>query len=252
MASPRSLPSRVLPSVSYGPFRQIGAVPWLLLAALMRVLAFGGGLIAVPAIVIADVSLLLAFVIVTWKMVTITNGQTSLAERGLAQQLVMTRSVLVPIFGLLIAATCVAGLSGLTAEPGQLMMGFDGIAFDQATHIGRLWSPIVAAIVLLMVLQVDEGQKPNLFRAMRELLRRAAWLVPGALLVAVLSILLHPVQGWFRSVITGLWFKADAPQGIKIALFFSYVVIFATIRLWLTVAILVLALRRSYRSGAQG
>ncbi len=218
----------------------------------MRVFASAGGLIAVPAIIIADVSLLLAFVIVTWKMVTMTNGQTSLAERGLAQQLAMTRSVLVPIFGLLIAATCAAGLSGLITEPGQLMMGFDGIAFDQATHIGRVWSPIVAAIVLLMVLQVDEGQKPNLFRAMREFLRRAAWLVPGILLVAVLSILLHPVQGWFRAVISGLWFKADAPQGIKIALFFSYVVIFATIRLWLTVAILVLALRRSYRAGAQG
>lgn len=218
----------------------------------MRVFASAGGLIAVPAIIIADVSLLLAFVIVTWKMVTLTNGQTSLVERGLAQQLAMTRSVLVPIFGLLIAATCVAGLSGLVAEPGQLMMGFDGIAFDQATHIGRVWSPIVAAIVLLMVLQVDEGEKPNLFRAMREFRRRAAWLVPGVLLVAALSILLHPVQGWFRFVITGLWFKADAPQGIKIALFFSYVVIFATIRLWLTVAILVLALRRSYRSGAQG
>ncbi len=218
----------------------------------MRVLAFGGGLVAAPAIVIADVSLLLAFVIVTWKMVTMTNGQTSLAERGLAQQLAMTRSVLVPIFGLLIAATCAAGLSGLIADPGQLMMGFDGIAFDQATHIGRVWSAIVAAIVLLMVIQVDEGQKPSLFRAMGELLQRAAWLVPGTLLVAALSILLHPIQGWFRSVITSLWFKADAPQGIKIALFFSYVVIFATIRLWLTVAILVLALRRSYRSGAQG
>lgn len=217
----------------------------------MRVLAFGGGLIAVPAIVIADMSLLLAFVIVTWKMVAMTNGQTSLATSSFAQQLTMTRRVLVPIFGLLLAATGLAALSRLIAEPGQLMMGFDGIAFDQATHIGRLWSPIVAAIVLLMVLQVDEEQKPNLFQAMREFLRRAAWLVPGALLVAALSILLHPVQGWFRSVITGLWFKADAPQGIKIALFFSYVVIFATIRLWLTVAILVLALRCSYRSGAQ-
>ena len=45
-----------LPSVSYGPFRQIGAVPWLLLAAFMRVIAFGGGITALPAIVIADVS----------------------------------------------------------------------------------------------------------------------------------------------------------------------------------------------------
>ncbi len=215
----------------------------------MRVLASGGGLIAFLAIVIANVSLLLAFVIVTWKMITMTHGQTSLATRGLVEQLTMTRRVLVPIFGLLVVATGLAAMSRLLAAPGQLMMGFDGIAFDQSSQVGRLWSAIVAAIVLLMVLQVDQHEKPSLFRAMREFLRRAVWLVPGVLLVAALSILLHPVQSWFRSMIMDLWFKADAPQGIKIALFFSYVVIFATIRLWLTVAVLVFALRRSYRSG---
>lgn len=251
MAFSRLLPSRALPSASYGPFWRIGAVPWLLIAALMRVVAFGGGLIALPALVIADVALLLAFVIVTWKMVAMTNGQTSLATASFSRQLTMTRRVLVPIFGLLLAATALAALSRLLAEPGLLMMGFDGIAFDQRSHIGRFWSGIVAAIVLLMVLQVDAHEKPSLLRALREFLRRAAWLVPGALLVAALSILLHPIQGWFRATITGMWFKADASQGIKIALFFSYVVIFATIRLWLTVAVLVFALRRSYRSGAR-
>ena len=34
-----------LPSVSYGPFRQIGALPWLMVAATMRVIAFLGGLV---------------------------------------------------------------------------------------------------------------------------------------------------------------------------------------------------------------
>jgi hypothetical protein len=252
MTTPRVLALRALPSVSYGPFRPIGAVPWLLLAALMRVVAFGGGLLAVPATVIADISLLLAFVIVTWKMVAITHGRTSLATYGLGQQLAMTRSVLVPVFGLLVVATALAASSRLVAQPLQLLMGFDGIAFDQATHLGRLWSAIVAALVLLMILQVDEHEKPSLFPALREFLRRAAWLVPGVLLVAALSILLHPVQGWFRTAIVGMWFETDTPRGIKIGLFFSYVVIFATIRLWLTVAILVFALRRSYRSGAGG
>jgi len=132
------------------------------------------------------------------------------------------------------------------------MLGFDGIAFDQTTHHGHLWSAFVAALVLLMVLQVDEERKPSLFAAMREFGRRAGWLVPGVLLVAAISILLHPVQSWFRLLIRDAWLAEGVPKALRSALFFSFVVIFATIRLWLTVAILVLALRQSYREPLEG
>ncbi len=252
MSSFRSLSRISLPSVSYGPFRQIGAVPWLLLAALMRVVAFGGGLLALPAILIADVALLMAFVIVTWRMILMSRGQTDLGQLKLAQQLKMTRAVLVPVFVLLIVAAVAAGCSGLFEQPQEFMLGFDGIAFDQRTHFGRLWSALVAALVLMMVLQVDESAKPSLFGALRQFGQRAGWLVPGVLLVAAISILLHPVQGWFRMLIRDVWFGEGMPTGIKALLFFSFVVIFATVRLWLTVAVLVFALRQSYRVPASG
>ncbi|CAD5257140.1 conserved membrane hypothetical protein [Bosea sp. 62] len=214
----------------------------------MRVLAFAGGLIAVPAIVIADVSLLMAFVTVTWRMVMASHGRTGLGQLGLPAKLKMARSVLLPVFGLLVMAAIVAAGSGLFARPQEFILGFDGIAFDQRTHPGRVWSAFVAAVVLMMVLQVDENAKPSLPRAIKEIGRHALWLVPGILLAAAVSILLHPIQGWFRELIVDAWFKKGAPQDLKIVLFFSYVLIFATIRLWLTVAILVFALRQSYRT----
>ncbi|HEV7259032.1 MAG TPA: hypothetical protein VGN82_14735 [Bosea sp. (in: a-proteobacteria)] len=245
----RHPPARMtLPSVSYGPFRQIGALPWLMVAATMRVIAFFGGLIALPAVVIANIALLLAFVVVTWRMIEVTRGRTSLGDLGFSQQSRMARTVLLPVFGLLIAATIVAAASGLVEQPGDFMLGFDGIAFDQRTDHGRLWSAFVAALVLLMVLQVDEDAKPSLVRAMREFARRAAWLVPAVLVVAAASLLLHPVQSWFRFLIRDVWAGQGVPTNVKVLLSFSYVLIFATIRLWLTVAILVFALRRSYRA----
>jgi hypothetical protein len=252
MTTPLVLPRPTLPSVSYGPFRQIQAVPWLVLAATMRLLAFGGGLIALPAIIIANVALLLAFVIVTRRMVLISNGQSGLGQMGLSQQITMARTVLLPIFGLLIVATIVAASSGLVAQPQEFMLGFDGIAFDQASHPGRVWSAVVAAVLLLMVLQVDEASKPSLFRAMREFAKRAGWLLPGVLLVAAVSILLHPVQVWFRMLVREMWLHTDWPTGIKGLLSFAFVFSFATVRLWLTVAILVFALRQSYRAQATG
>jgi hypothetical protein len=248
MTTSRALLRSTLPSVSYGPFRLFEAVPWLILAATMRVLAFAGGLIALPAIMIANVALLLAFVIVTWRMVLISNGQSGLGQMGLSQQIRMARTVLLPVFGLLIVATIVAASSRLVDRPHELMLGFDGIAFDQMSNLGRVWSALVAALLLLMVLQVDEASKPSLFRAMRQFADRASWLVPGVLLVAAISILLHPVQSWFRLLIRDMWLHADIPTSVKGLLSLAYVFSFATVRLWLTVAILVFALRQSYRA----
>lgn len=244
----RSPAHSALPLVSYGPFRQLEAVPWLMLAASMRIAAFGGGLIALPAIIIADVALLLAFVIVAWRMVLISNGRSDLGQLAFSQQLRMARHVLLPVLGLLAVATTAAAASGLFSQPGEFMLGFDGIAFDQRTHVGRLWSAFIAAMVLLMVLQVDESAKPSLFRAMREFARRIRWLLPGILLVFAAAILLAPIQDWFRSWIRDIWQGQGVPVGVKALLSLGFVVIFATLRLWLTVAILVFALRQSHRA----
>lgn len=247
MMTSRALRQAVLPSVSYGPFRLLEAVPWLMLASSMRFLSFAGGPLSIPAGIFANVALLLAFVIVAWRMVLISDGRSGLGRLGFRQQLAMARTVLLPVLGLLIVAALVAKLSLVVDRPEQLMFGFDGIAFDQLTHIGRLWSAVVAALLLLMVLQVDEAAKPSLFRAIGQFAARALWLVPAVLLVAVISILLHPVQTWFRGLIWIIWQQEGIPMPVKNGLYFGFVFLFATVRLWLTVSILVLALRQSYR-----
>lgn len=248
MIAPSAATRPAFPNVSFGPFRLLEAVPWLLVAATMRVIAFAGGLIALPAIMLANIALLLAFVIVTWRMVLATDGRSGLGLLGLSQQIGMARAVLPPIFGLLVAATAVAAVTGLTGRPGEFMLGFDGIAFDQASHAGRLWSALVAALVLLMVLQVDEASKPSLLRAIRRFGDHARWLILGVLLVAALAVLLHPIQGYVRGWVTQMWQHSALPVAIKSLLSMVFIFSFATVRLWLTVGILVFALRQSYRA----
>jgi len=250
MSDIHSLRRTLLPTASYGRFRQLEVLPWLLLSATMRVLAFGGGWLAIPAIVLSHVSLMLAFVIVTWRMILLLNGRSGLGRLDFAIQLKMTRSILLPVAGLLIAASIAAAASGLLAQPDQLILGFDGTAFDQKTQTGRIWSAIIAAIVLLMVFQFDRGETPSLFRALADFGRRAVWLVPAILLLAATSFVLGAVQGWFRLLIAQVWIEEGAPKIVKAAVSMSYVVIFATIRLWMTIAILTLALRQSYRRRA--
>ncbi len=54
-----------LPGVSFGPFSFLMAMPWLVFAAAMRVHAFDGGLIAIPAMLLASIAVLHAFLVVT-------------------------------------------------------------------------------------------------------------------------------------------------------------------------------------------
>ena len=112
------------------------------------------------------------------------------------------------------------------------------------------WLLASAALVLLMVLQVDEAKKPSLFTAMRRFRDHARWLVPGVLLVAALAVLLHPLQGYVRGLVVQMWQQSELPISVKSLLSMVFIFSFATVRLWLTVAILVFALRQSYRARA--
>jgi len=50
----QQLQQRAFPNVSFGPFRFLEAMPWLVLAASMRVIAFNTPLLAIPATVFAS------------------------------------------------------------------------------------------------------------------------------------------------------------------------------------------------------
>ena len=61
------------------------------------------------------------------------------------------------------------------------------------------------------------------------------------------EILLSPVQGYVRWWVYLFWTGTEAPEALKRAVYFTFVFGFATLRLWGTVAILIVALRESYR-----
>jgi hypothetical protein len=64
-------------------FRFLEALPWLVLAAAMRVIAFGGGAVAFPAIVIASIAVLHAFLMVA-QLLILTFGLKQSYIRGAA------------------------------------------------------------------------------------------------------------------------------------------------------------------------
>src|SRR5689334_22604507 len=101
----QQLQQRALPNVSFGPFRFLESMPWLVLAASMRVIGFNHRLISIPAIIFASIAVLHAFLVVTQRSIELSRGQTSLGALTFNEQSRLTRQILWRIGFLMITAT---------------------------------------------------------------------------------------------------------------------------------------------------
>jgi uncharacterized membrane protein YjgN (DUF898 family) len=163
------------PGVSFGPFRFLEALPWLVLAAAMRVIAFGGGAIALPAILIASVAILHAFLVVTQRSIEWNDGQTNLGGLDFKEQSRLTFAILWQICRLMFIAALVLVAVGLKSLAPSMFAGIDGTAFDVVSETGKFWSALVAALILLMIVDAERNAgQVSLLRAIRELARRGA------------------------------------------------------------------------------
>ncbi|WP_431201908.1 hypothetical protein ACQ86E_22825 [Bradyrhizobium betae] len=231
---------------SFGPFRLLHALPWLILAAAMRVIAFGGGAVALPAIIVADVSVLLAFFATARQSIEAAGGQSSLGELTFGEQLRLSFAILWRIALVMIVAALGTEAIGYGAAH-HLMAGLDGMAFDQFTHPGRFWSAWIAALVLLMIIRAerDDG-KIALLAAIGEFARRGLWLGAAVIVLGLVNIALAYGQEAVRSAIWNFWQTSSATPFTKNLIYFCFIFSFATLRLWITLTILTLGLRQSY------
>ena len=245
------LPARPLPipTVSFGPFRLLEAVPWLMLASAMRFLAYGRPAAAIPALVIANLSLFLAFLLAARRVIEFADGQTALGRLEFREQLALARRVLYRVIVLLLAAVLAFSAVGAKELAPHMLMGFDGIAFDQFSKTGMVWSSVLAAIVLLMVVRAGLSQHFTLRDVLKEFWDRSPCLLPAIVAVAAFQFGLSFVQGAGRSAVFLFWQTSPSPQTLKNVIYFIFVFGFAALRLWVTLAILTFALRESYRRG---
>ncbi|MES1155652.1 MAG: hypothetical protein ABUL48_04400, partial [Pseudorhodoplanes sp.] len=120
-----------------------------MLASSLRFLGHttGGGA-ALIMIVLSDLAVFFAFLLGTRSMIEWTGGTARMGKTSLRDELKLAHAVLWRVLAMLIVVTVSAHAAGY-AFAAPLMLGFDGIAFDQFTRIGMIWSSILAAIVLL-------------------------------------------------------------------------------------------------------
>lgn len=238
-----------LPTVSYGPFRLTEAVPWLMFATAMRIVEVMGGTVGLCASVCSHLSIFLAFLLAARRMIELADGTTGLGRLSFLEQLILARKILVPVVLLMLASCLFLIGTGALWTAFHLLLGIDGVAFDQNSYVGMLWSAFLAAIMLLMVLKAESTGHANLFAIVKELWQRAPCMAPGIAAVAAADIGLSVVQGMVRVVVYAFWHTPGPPQLARTMVFFFFVFGFASLRLWVTLAILTFSLRESYRRG---
>jgi len=240
----------IVPQTSFGPLRLLPALPWLILAAAMRVIEFGGGPASVPALIVAAIAVLVAFLVTAQRCIEASGGRSGLSELSLTDQLKLALSVLWRIALLLIGTSLALALTPYAKLAPHLMAGLDGMAFDQFTNLGRFWSGVIAVLVLLMIVGAEQKNgHVAFFPAVLEFARRGLWLGTAVLVLGLVSIMLGFGQEIVRGAIWDFWQTSAASQFIKNLIYFVFIFSFAMLRLWITLSIVTFGLKMSYVHG---
>jgi len=242
---------QTLPNVSFGPFRFLEALPWLVMATALRVIAFGGGLVALPALIAANIAVTHAFLVVAQRSIELQQGKTGLGALDFAEQFRLSRAVLWRIALLMAAVACALAGAGFTSLAPHMMVGLDGMAFDQHTDIGKFWSALIAVLVLLMTIDAERHQgRVSFVNALREMMRRGLWIGATVAVLGAVYLGLGLGQGWVRSAIWNFWQISSASQWLKNPVYFTFIFSFAMLRLWITLLIVTYGLKQSYLNEA--
>jgi hypothetical protein len=240
-----------LPELSFGPLRFLETVPWLALAAVMRLIASRGGPLALPAVGVACIAVVHAFFVATQRSIELAGGRTNVGALDFAEQIRLSFAIVWRIGILMFATSCTVLAAGYGSLAPLFMLGLDGMAFDQLTDPGKFWSAAIAALILLMIVDAEcNDGAVSLFRAAKALARRSLWIGSAMVALGLVYIVLGWGQGYVRGAIWSFWQTSSSSQQIKNLIYFVFIFSFATLRLWVTLLILTYGLKQSYVRGA--
>ncbi|MDB5620894.1 hypothetical protein [Tardiphaga sp.] len=234
------------PDIEFGPFRFLEALPWLVLAATMRVLAFSTPGLAIIFIAFATIAVLNAFIVVTQRSIELTGGHSGLGDLSTSESFRLSLTILKWTASLMVLAMLGALALGGKAAP-LMLLGIDGMAFAQPTIPAMLWSAVIATLILLMIVEAGRrAGRTSLSAIGPELLRHGVWLLAGIAALTASYVALGTLQDIVRDILVEFWRNSPLNQLFKNLIMFVYIFSFAMLRLWMTLLVLTFALKQSY------
>jgi|GraSoiStandDraft_28_1057319.scaffolds.fasta_scaffold249352_2 hypothetical protein len=225
---------------SFGPFRFVEAVPWLMVALAFRI----AGMNETPwwplALAGESIAVLLAFIAIARRVFEMFGHPARFHDRTFGQQLRLSLRLFGAIVLVMVAATALMAVFGHAPMASYCLLGVDGMAFSGPTVFGRIWGAVVAALVLLLMLGVNsDSGKINIGATLRGAIDHGARFGAAVVIVIVFYMALGLLQGAVRNNVWGFWPITVSSPNTRNLIYFVLTLGFAALRLW--VALLVLA-----------
>src|ERR1043166_3117597 len=118
---------------AFRPALILETVPWLMLAAALRVVIWHRGLAAYPAEIGANAAIFLALLLCARRMIEFTAGTTQLGFLSLRDQLILAYRVLHPVGLLIVGLYMGLSLIGARTLAPSFYFGFAGLAFHPSS-----------------------------------------------------------------------------------------------------------------------
>lgn len=245
-----SKPIEKLPQRTFGPFSLAIVIPWLLLAAVIRIpgFAYTGNRLNM-FFFISDLLIFFAFLSGADRLIALTGGASGLKKLNLEDKSDLAKWVYIP---LTVACMLMSLLTTLVANvDGEIyfLRGLDGIAFDQMTDLGRLWSLVLAAVLLVCVVERGQGHGLTISGVGKALLTHGFFLSIGIAVASLLLFWLTSIQANVRAEMVD-FLRGDSSVMAKNAGIAVFAGSFAVVRMLCVLIILTVALRASFRRGA--
>lgn len=249
VAQLRAIKTRVGQHTGYGPYLMLEALPWLLLATVMRgqgrMMASGLSLLV---LLIAEFALFLAFLIASQKMIEAAGGMTSLGRLPMATQLRLTWSAIWRLLLLFLGTNLLALSLGMDESlAAAAWFGFDGIVFSWPLRWHPVWNGVIATLVFLLVLERGMDRKPSALAVARQLVTRFRYLGAAIVGVTLFLVVMELVQASAGSVVQMLYAQMH-PGPLRNIVYIGFMFAFGYLRLLGTITILTLAARASWRA----
>jgi hypothetical protein len=232
------------PDVSYGPFRYFEAVPWLLLAEACRFAAvILGTLPALLAFIAESIAVLMAFNAVAKRAFPLCGRPVPLQGMPFDQELRLSLRTFWRVAVVLIVSSALASGLGYASEAPSFAHGMVGIAFNQLSFIGRAWTALIAALLLLLLIDADRTGRPTLMSAFGSLAEHGFRFGAAVTALAAFYVGWGTIQILLFNAIWSTPALGGADPRTKSVIFFAVTFVFAFVRLWATLVLLASSLK---------
>ncbi|QEE43522.1 hypothetical protein FVA81_02490 (plasmid) [Rhizobium sp. WL3] len=209
-------------------------------------------IIVLLVFVLVQLSVFIALLIVSEKMIKLSGGWTSLANLTMGQRTRFAWQVIWRLLTVFLVAVVFAVATGVNKHAAAtLWVGFDGLAFPWRQGALQIWIAFIAIITFVFVLEKGTGNEARFGGVVRQLrIHRSAllfsWAYLGLFLMGTTFIQSK------LALMLGAFLDNGKLGTVGTYLLIGFIVLFSYLRIWVIVAILTYSIRASYRRlGAQ-